>query len=1789
MDHQHAAPHPEEGPPAPSWNPALRSEKGEVATASPKHSTPPQPESSSEEEEEDTDGDGEEDEEEEEEEDEYSEQENDGGKQTAGARAEVPVKPFPAALPTSQNAHNTSDAHESQAKSNATPAHGASALAKLPLHHNDQAPSFLVENESSSEDDGEEESDEDHSGDEQIAREERPAENYEHQGEATALEEAVNNSESTPLVTDVAPTESDDWGNSEDVFDLGNQAHTIPLQTPQAEAIGTTVGDDVIGNTTVGGNKGADLDWGAVGDEDDFFSSSATGEVRAAETTDINREGHVEQSSIKESSKNEWDLDLDLDDDFLEEQDTSAIELSDDEGFLEDDTPDVPQQSLHPTSTSSNRYTPQPSPVSQAEAPVSSPYAPQSQFANPQKTITPAYGGFGQNLQYQQQQQARPPMASSAQSFADKAKGGYASPYDMPDDIVTTRRRPTPRTSLPATQPTPPPPRTSSISSNSDPSRSLPPPSNMPAANLSPPSSAHSMQGQMTGVPSNVPSKPSQPVKPASNDFFAELPVTSKPKPTGRYTPQQNSTAHSPALSSPSHFPPKERTASWSSLRNEVLPDSVGPQPHLRQPEQLPMFPSQPSVPARQNSLPIPQQTSSVPSSRYSPAPPPSAPTGNSRYSPAPPSAHGTTTSRYSPAAQGAAHTRYVSEPISAPPRPPSQPYAPRTSSPLAFHSTAQQEGDNSLASESHVQHQPGHHISQSADALPRPPFRSPLEGVNENEEQDSFVGLNAPQNNRSQTPPLRSSPSSVVGSPLKKGSYTPQYPPTSQNAPSRSLSQSPAASRNHSTSAYGAFPAAMPYGIQSSSVNLPNMIPDRRQAPLDYECIVPEDERASDALQRWKGYPIFTWGLGGTVVSSFPKQIPRYGGAMTAPMVKCSPGEVRVQNIKEVLPLSEDVVKFPGPLKNKNKKKDVQAWLGKKIESLESQLQEPSFLQSMTHEGSARHADKTLLLRILQFLVENDGRLEGEVAEAAVRKLFSPPGEDASATEASFSTAADIVGRSRSNTSSFQAEPVDARAIEDLQIMLAKGEREKAVWHAVDQRLWGHAMLLSSTLTKDIWKQVVQEFVRKEVKKVGRSYQALAVLYEVFAGNHEDCVDELVPASARAGFQMMSTDGAGAAHDAKQSLDKWHETVALILNNRSEGDASALVSLGRLLAQYGRVEASHICFIFARAAAHIGGVDDAQSDIVLLGLDHRQYPLELGLDLEPILLTEVYEFALSLSAPGGTFVIPHLQNYKLVHAHHLAEYGHRTDAQAYCDTIAATTIKPTKMSPYYSTAFLAALDDLSRRLSQSPKDNSSSWISKPSMDRVGTSLLSKFNNFIAGDDEDAASAKLGGAEIGPFAKIAGDSPTITPSQSNADLYGAYSGYGAPVQPVIASNSRYAPSNAHAPRTSSEQQRSRYEPRGRPSMESMDGQRSVSDSYMPLTPVGGSYSPQLQFSPPRQAKAQTYSPLRAEHNASQPSYSSPYLPTQPVVEESASTASLSGYQPQSSFDEPPVSQGDNGTFSPYAPMQSTLDVPSYEPYNPADDDDEKEVEQPKKKKSFMDDDDENDDIISRAAALKSSSKSKSEADRQADEAFRKAAELDAKRDKEAAAAKKGGWLSGWFKKDPNAAPGPIKAKLGEESSFYYDPDLGKWVNKKGGTGDDTGKPSATPPPPKGPPMAGRSASGGAAPPTGPPGGLMKPPTSAPMRSSSMPPPMAAPGSRASTPGIPSDTEGPKPPTLARPSFGAASGPPSRPSTSMSNASSIDDLLGAPQARKGVSAKKKKGGRYVDVFPQGQAS
>ena len=195
----------------------------------------------------------------------------------------------------------------------------------------------------------------------------------------------------------------------------------------------------------------------------------------------------------------------------------------------------------------------------------------------------------------------------------------------------------------------------------------------------------------------------------------------------------------------------------------------------------------------------------------------------------------------------------------------------------------------------------------------------------------------------------------------------------------------------------------------------------------------------------------------------------------------------------------------------------------------------------------------------------------------------------------------------------------------------------------------------------------------------------------------------------------------------------------------------------------------------------------------------------------------------------------------------------------------------------------------------------------------------------------------------------------------------------------------------------------------------------------------------------------------------------------------------------------------------------------------------------------------------------------------------------------AGSGEKKGWFGGWFggKKDPNAAPGPIKAKLGEESSFYYDPELKKWVNKKGGPAAQST--SSTPLPPKaGPPRSATNSAMGLRPPTAAGSNVAPnalPPTEAAAPSSRPPSrnvtpafnelPTQLPGVPAAPPTAMSLVDGG---TLVVAPAAPPSAPPSRPATSMSNASSIDDLLGPAVPRKGGTLKKGKRGRgYVDVM------
>ena len=1183
---------------------------------------------------------------------------------------------------------------------------------------------------------------------------------------------------------------------------------------------------------------------------------------------------------------------------------------------------------------------------------------------------------------------SRPQMPPSTQSFADKSKGGYTSPYDLPMDVTRPKKRTAyqqmrPNSDIQQSSNRPPPPRSSSMFTGAPPPiDSHPPVPRLPSA-YSPTNSGQA-----------IPPAP----KPSTNmgGFFEELPMTkSRPSSSmGRYAPPVPQPVPIPPSSSPLD------TSIQSLLSRSASSNAAkaSQQYELLPPERMGLYGNTGQAePVNQN---VPAT-----SARYSPAPKQSSnvPPPRNRYAASP-----STSSR--------------------PPPPQTLPFQPRTSSPLAQnHFQPQQLQEASVSDPSHRRPQSSgkpslYRQDTGASSFPSSERRSsPSLSTSSQHEQagtsvaDSSYALNTPDSDHvslgglpsllqnEEVPPF---PSSIAGRVPPRRSQT-QSPGAGKYAPQIINAESPyqrPASVNHQAS-YPSSESVLPPGNQ--------LRPRGRTLPKEINYIKPTDGRELDHLERWKGCPIISFGFGGAIVTSFPKQIPRYASGQAAPMMKCSPGEVKLQDGK-ILPLEEDIATFPGPLKSKGKKKDVMDWLQRRISRLENDI--GALASSPTLPNPIiRHEEKIILWKIMRILVEHDGMLDSNLsANTGVRSTLSPElTQGDSATIPAESSNASLLGIKRHGGPHTAAEPSNPGAMEETRKILLHGEREKAVWHAVDNRLWAHAMLLASTLDQGIWKQVSQEFVRQEVKTYGTNTEALAALYQIFAGNWEESADELVPPSARAGLQLVSkTASAGPTKNAIDGLHRWRETLTLILSNRTSDDAKALLSLGRLLASYGRTEAAHVCYVFANTPQLFGGPEDPQISVALLGADHIEHPFDYGRDVDSILLTEVYDFARTvLSSSSVATVSPHLQSFKLYHAMILAEYGYKAEAQQYCEIITNTLNSTTKRSPYYHPLLLEALNSLMERLRQAPRDNSGSWISKPSIDKVSSSIWAKFNQYVAGDESDAASTGSGKGHdpaAGPFAGVTGDSPTLSRTPSSNDLYNSYAPGISSVPTVNSSNPRYAPSGLYTPRSSLEQH-------GRPVQ---DFQRPLlNDSLRPAM------SQQQYQSRPNSSTSSNHDSYKpTAFPSANPARTQSYLPTPPSQPDYVPVPSpdeLSSALYEHGNDESTQSTGPQalqGSFQPqldptsinglgpsplsYNPEPSAYEPPSMGSYDPpsysgdAPPAEDSLDEQNPKKKSYLDDDEE-DDFEARAAAIRREEKARK--DREAEEAFRRAAEADGKR------------------------------------------------------------------------------------------------------------------------------------------------------------------------------------------------
>lgn len=873
---------------------------------------------------------------------------------------------------------------------------------------------------------------------------------------------------------------------------------------------------------------------------------------------------------------------------------------------------------------------------------------------------------------------------------------------------------------------------------------------------------------------------------------------------------------------------------------------------------------------------------------------------------------------------------------------------------------------------------------------------------------------------------------------------------------------------------------------------------------------------------------PVISFGFGGKMVTCFHSSPDIMTGYDVALSSRHST-DVRVRVLHKLLPefaLEPSAATYPGPLFSdpgtpvsivrtgassqvKTKKAHVVKYLEDRIEEL---TRGTTYMSDGTEKQ--RTEGKLVLVKLLKIMVENDGALSGSThIDSAVRTALLPRigtsegGEIstqgfASCTPNAFGVIPGSSGYPGTSETPISVSTLFPSALDKIQEFLVRGERRQAYHYALDEKLWAHAMVIASSIDKEAWKDVVNEFVKGELGVhdaqrtafIGRGKEQvpppsngrewLRVVYSLFSGQGPTAVQELIPTSllarTTATLQVPTSavvhttpmspsfpSPAMAAQIPPNALSKWPELVASMVSSPLSPEWSAtLTALGDYLVSHQQVEAAHVCYLLSPQTSPIGGIGSPSGRVVLIGSRNPHAWPSFYKDTDSIILSEIAEFAFSLKCvtkgQEPFHGLPHLQAYKLIRASYLAEIGEIQAASRYCEAITAAMAHP---SPYLNSVFIEQLKGLADRLVGTPQmAKSGSWIggkvNKPSLDSIGSWLEGRLTKFIAGEGDEPspppAPSKSQVSSLGPFSHFSEISSTTT-SASPSPPPGVMNQYSmSAIPPPRRSGSAMAISTSHS-----------HVP--------IDRASSAMDYYHPTRNASPSPAPPLTapLHPPR--STYTHSAHGSGMNGHSttngyvPAYGEP-LSRKPSLEMTAEEGSEQQQQETGWWSS--LNNSDSG------PTPTTATFHSVDHFRASSDgfislmDDpalavapSTSISNGQPQPSFEDEDEDlgfGNNANRRERRQEAAESGSSEKSATPVEDIKKTEEKKDTNPPPTAPAATSSWL-GRFWKRSETAPGPIKASLGQESAFYYDKDLKRWVNKKAGA--ETTQPAAPPPPP----------------------------------------------------------------------------------------------------------------------------
>eukprot|EP01138_Halocafeteria_seosinensis_P014683 gb/GECG01014988.1/.p1 GENE.gb/GECG01014988.1/~~gb/GECG01014988.1/.p1 ORF type:complete len:1652 (+),score=259.93 gb/GECG01014988.1/:1-4956(+) len=429
----------------------------------------------------------------------------------------------------------------------------------------------------------------------------------------------------------------------------------------------------------------------------------------------------------------------------------------------------------------------------------------------------------------------------------------------------------------------------------------------------------------------------------------------------------------------------------------------------------------------------------------------------------------------------------------------------------------------------------------------------------------------------------------------------------------------------------------------------------------------------------------------------------------------------VRVHRIRSLCtpdPLLQLMEAFPGPLVcGKATKAQVERFLDRAPALLSAYLQ----AEQVVPESVSLLAEAKLLCSVLKEIIKEDGSLiEAKSLNHTSRRTLKQRPMD---TICSCLQQPELQGQEPVFSGvSNQTSPEVLRSIDH---MVASGQMDQAVDTAINNGLWGFAIVLSKHSGVEKEKYVVERMSSEYVPR--SSPLSMLLLNSVGEGKN---------------LKALLEDQNKSAGNIEEIKDSWARHISTLLHYPTHALQETIVAFGdMLMRERNSVLAAHALYLLAGIPLQ---KENEQSfhRLVLIGSNYGLLGSTIRKDSAAWMLSEIWEFSKILKNSQG--YAPFLQPYKLFFVHKLVELGFTEKAADYLSSIeevirvsgaSIPTVQQgvvidekTSRAGEYHPSLLATFAKLKERLGRAASTSNGpgavqQWVAKPLSNLLGRVL----------------------------------------------------------------------------------------------------------------------------------------------------------------------------------------------------------------------------------------------------------------------------------------------------------------------------------------------------------------------------------------------------------------------------------------------------------------------------------